>query len=98
MIPAVGQTVQVRFEDLKITAQVVDVKMAWGRPRLLIEPVAGQGQQWIELPRVVGLVSEDELHAEWKRHFNDARRFGRDSHTAAEVADVLTYGQAPWKE
>jgi hypothetical protein len=56
MVPAIGQIVRVRFEDLKVTAKVVDVKTAWGRPRLQIEPVAGEGRQWIELGRVVELV------------------------------------------
>ena len=60
MIPAVGQLVRVRFEDLKITCRVLDVKTAWGRPRLQIEPVGGVGQQWIELARVVGIVQPFE--------------------------------------
>lgn len=52
MIPAVGVRVDVRFEDLRVTCTVVDVKTSWGKPRLLIEPVSGSGQQWVELGRV----------------------------------------------
>lgn len=52
MIPAVGEPVRVRFEDLWIDATVVDVKNVWGKARLLIRPVAGQGQQWVELGRL----------------------------------------------
>lgn len=52
MIPAVGEPVRVRFEDLWIDATVVDVKSSWGKARLLIRPVAGNGQQWVELGRL----------------------------------------------
>jgi hypothetical protein len=52
MIPAIGQTVAVRFEDLTVTCKVVDVKYAYGRPLLDIEPVAGDGRQWVTVERV----------------------------------------------
>jgi hypothetical protein len=52
MIPAIGATVAVRFEDLTIACTVSDVKISWGKPRLLIRPVSGVGQQWVELSRV----------------------------------------------
>ena len=48
-----GAEVLVRFEDLHIACRVRDSKMAYGRPRLLVEPLAGVGQQWIELSRLV---------------------------------------------
>ena len=58
MIPAVGAVVVVRVEDvLMVNCKVVDVKTAWGRPRLLVTPVAGSGRQWVDLSRVAGLVS-----------------------------------------
>ncbi len=52
MLPAVGASVEVRFEELTIQATVLDVKHVWGKARLLIAPVAGAGQQWIELSRL----------------------------------------------
>jgi hypothetical protein len=52
MIPAIGSAVTVRFEDLTIACTVSDVKISWGKPRLLIIPVSGMGQQWVELSRV----------------------------------------------
>ena len=52
MLPAIGAKVTVRFESLTIDCTVKDVKNAWGKPRLLIEPETGRGQQWIELSRV----------------------------------------------
>lgn len=61
MVPAIGTDVQVRFEDLRINCRVVDVKHVYGRPRLLVAPVDGAGEQWVELSRIVraGLPSAD---------------------------------------
>ena len=53
MIPAVGATVLVRCEDLHVQCTVKDVKMAYGRPRLLVTPVSGVGAQWVELGRLI---------------------------------------------
>ncbi len=53
MIPAVGQTVQVRAESWTIPMRVRDVKSAWGNIRLEVEPIHGSGRAWIELSRVV---------------------------------------------
>lgn len=58
--PAVGATVQVRFEELLITCTVRDAKSAYGRVRLLVEPHQGIGQQWVELSRLVVLADREE--------------------------------------
>ena len=52
MIPAVGATVLVACESLNIACIVADVKMSYGRPRLLVRPITGNGQQWVELQRI----------------------------------------------
>lgn len=52
MIPALGAHVLVRFESLTVECWVKDVKTSWGKPRLLIVPVTGSGEQWVELGRV----------------------------------------------
>lgn len=52
MLPAVGAWVQVRFESLWIECEVIDVKNSWGKARLWIKPLAGEGCQWVELSRV----------------------------------------------
>lgn len=52
MIPAVGAVVMVRFEEMNFTCQIVDVKFAWGKPRLQVKPANGTGLQWVELSRV----------------------------------------------
>ena len=52
MIPAIGQGVTVRFEDLHIHCTVRDVKSSYGRIRLLVSPVSGNGSQWVEPSRI----------------------------------------------
>jgi hypothetical protein len=52
MVIAVGQMVQFRANDLWIDATVLDVKNSWGRNRLLLAPVAGDGTAWFELSSV----------------------------------------------
>lgn len=52
MIPAVGQTVNLRAEGLLILCNVTDVKFVWGKPRLEITPVSGTGRRWVELSSI----------------------------------------------
>lgn len=52
MTPAVGQRVSVRFEELRITCQVRNVKSSYGRVRLLVAPESGSGEQWVEMSRL----------------------------------------------
>lgn len=52
MLPAVGALVEVRFEKLFVNCTVADVKSSYGKPRLLIRPVKGAGEQWVELDRI----------------------------------------------
>ncbi len=51
--PAIGTTVTVRFESLQIQCLVMDAKNAYGNVRLLIVPVAGQGEQWVDITRLI---------------------------------------------
>ena len=53
MHPTIGQVIRVRFEQITVECAVSDVKSAWGKMRLQVEPVSGEGEQWIELERVV---------------------------------------------
>jgi hypothetical protein len=53
LTPAIGASVRVRFEGLAIDATVIDATSVWGKVRLLVQPVAGDGRQWIELGRLV---------------------------------------------
>lgn len=63
MIPAVGQDVMVRMESLSVSCKVLDVKCSYGRPRLLIAPLSGGGQQWIETSRITAVVNGSQLGA-----------------------------------
>ena len=60
MAPIVGRTVEVRFESVTIACRVLDAKTAWNRGRLLIEPVAGTGRQWVETGRIMGISAQQE--------------------------------------
>jgi hypothetical protein len=51
MIPAIGQTVVVRVEAFHINMVVKDVKQAWGQTRLLVAPINGTGEAWIDCSR-----------------------------------------------
>jgi hypothetical protein len=52
MIPAIGTRVLVRYEQVQIECTVTNVKNSWGQARLCVTPVAGFGQQWVEMGRV----------------------------------------------
>jgi hypothetical protein len=62
LTPAIGATVLVRFEQLTIEARVLDAKNTWNKVRLLIRPIAGGGEQWIELSRLVAAVATGTHH------------------------------------
>jgi len=51
MTPAIGQVVNVRAESWTIPMTVVDAKSAWGQVRLLVRPLRGTGEAWVELSR-----------------------------------------------
>jgi hypothetical protein len=70
MVPALGARVIVRCESLNVECIVKDVKNAWGKPRLLVTPVAGSNEQWVELGRVISVPATE------KRTVGEATRDG----------------------
>ena len=52
MMNAIGQHVELRHGSLHVACKVLDVKTAWGTPRLLVEPLSGSGNQWVDLSSV----------------------------------------------
>lgn len=54
MAPAIGTHVDVAcgIGNIAFTAVVQDVKSSWGNIRLLVKPLNGQGESWIELSRL----------------------------------------------
>lgn len=61
MMPAIGASVLVRFESLTVVCIVLDAKNSWGKVRLQIEPILGQGSQWVELERVTPIEDNTAL-------------------------------------
>lgn len=53
LLPPIGTKVMVRMESLVVECKVLDAKNAYGRVRLLINPVSGSGAQWVLEDRVV---------------------------------------------
>jgi hypothetical protein len=53
MIPAVGETVIVRVESFQVRMRILDAKSAYGNVRLLVTPVTGEGEAWIDCSRIV---------------------------------------------
>jgi hypothetical protein len=42
-----------RCGDLHVACTVIDVKSVYGRERVLVTPVAGAGERWVELTSLV---------------------------------------------
>lgn len=59
MLPAIGRACMLRMESLSIECTITDVKTAYGRARVQVQPIAGCGTQWVELSRI-NLLSADE--------------------------------------
>jgi hypothetical protein len=59
MLPALGQYLYVKFESITVLSQVINVKQSYGRIRVEIAPVNGEGHQWIEMSRVSSVMSND---------------------------------------
>ena len=55
----IGKTGALRCEYLSIDVTIVDAKRSYGRTLLLVRPVSGAGEQWVEEGRVSG-ISEKE--------------------------------------
>jgi hypothetical protein len=51
----IGKTGVLRCEYLSVDVTIVDAKRSYGRTLLLVRPVAGSGEQWVEEGRVSGL-------------------------------------------
>ena len=51
----IGRTGALRCESLSVNVTVVDTKRSYGRTLLLVRPIAGSGEQWVEEGRVSGI-------------------------------------------
>ena len=59
VVHAVGKTGVLRCEYLSVDVMIVDAKRSYGRTLLLVRPVAGSGEQWVEEGRVSGISEKD---------------------------------------
>ena len=55
-----GKTGVLRCEYLSIDVTVADAKRSYGRTLLLVRPVSGTGEQWVEESRV-SWISEERV-------------------------------------
>jgi len=51
----IGKTGMLHCEYLLVDVAVADAKRSYGRTLLLVRPVAGSGEQWVEENRVTGI-------------------------------------------
>ena len=47
LVKDLGKVVLVPADGIKYEARIIDIKVSYGRPLYLIEPVAGCGSKWI---------------------------------------------------
>jgi len=55
----IGKTGVLRCEYLSVDVTIVDAKRSYGRTLLLVRPLAGAGEQWVEEGRVSGIWEKD---------------------------------------
>lgn len=51
----IGKSGRLRCERLSVEVTVADAKRSYGRTLLLVRPVSGEGEQWVEAGRVGGI-------------------------------------------
>ena len=81
MMPAIGATVMVTFESVKVTCIVTDVKESWGKARVQVNPVVGDGSQWVEMGRVSAVTHTTTSRSQVSRE--DIERMKRDGYLGA---------------
>ena len=51
----IGKTGALRCEYLSVDVTIADAKRSYGRTLLLVRPVSGSGEQWVEESRISGI-------------------------------------------
>ena len=51
----IGKSGALRCEYLSVEVTVADAKRSYGRTLLLVRPVSGSGEQWVEESRISGI-------------------------------------------
>jgi len=52
MAEMIGTTVHVKVESFQVPMTVTDAKVAYGNRRLLVSPIGGRGQAWVDASRI----------------------------------------------
>jgi hypothetical protein len=55
----IGKIGVLRCEYLSVDVTIVDAKRSYGRTLLLVRPVSGSGEQWVEEGRVSAISEKD---------------------------------------
>jgi len=55
----IGKAAVLRCEYLSVDVTIADAKRSYGRTLLLVRPLSGSGEQWVEEYRIHG-ISEEE--------------------------------------
>lgn len=65
MIPAVGTQVEIKtgVGTVTVLCDVRDVKTVYGSIRLLVSPVAGSGNAWVEMSRIRAIPGQPKVRA-----------------------------------
>jgi hypothetical protein len=53
LAPLIGRRVSAKFESLWVECTILECKQAYGRVRLLISPLEGSGEQWVDETRIL---------------------------------------------
>ena len=48
LVQMVGKVVAVKKDDLEVYCRVENAKSSYGRHRLLVKPIVGNGETWVE--------------------------------------------------
>jgi hypothetical protein len=51
----IGKAAVLRCEYISVDVTIADAKRSYGRTLLLVRPVAGSGEQWVEEYRIHGI-------------------------------------------
>jgi hypothetical protein len=57
----IGKAAVLRCEYLSVDVTIADAKRSYGRTLLLVRPVSGSGEQWVEEYRIHGISEGDQL-------------------------------------
>jgi hypothetical protein len=64
----IGKTGLLRCEYLSIEVTIADAKRSYGRTLLLVRPVSGAGEEWVEEGRITWITDADALTVVEKRN------------------------------